>query len=627
MKKTPVRVVSWLISIYTVAILSFGSFGAAQAGPATENLSKEVMLSDRPMDGPVANAAFIPGDDAAKADPLHATISIEQTELTLNRELSQPVCDGRPVALGGSCRGGADKRLFPAISLEFFTFDSNTMLGSAQVGTIVGEDPSRSGETSYWHAIPQYGRVWKEPGDGGWSRAAFPIMLVHDVENVAHQGLATFLYKGNDVSSFRIQFVQQSTPWNTPAHFIAWGVAEARLGKAKPSGLAEKQAAAVLQISKRVQALPWSKFEAQYRAGALDGFGGPLSDKWIVMNAAVKDGIVYFQDSKTPYGSFPYPQDMRFGVRSMTKSITVPLALARLSQVYGPYVLNLKVGDYVHGLHPGYDEVRFIDAANMATGMGGAGSLTTNPNDGGSGYVDATYDDWYNGAQSAAEKVEFITRDTGPYPWGPGVVYRYRDRDYHLLGMAADGFLKTMRGSDANIWDMLEDEVFRPIGIYHAPIIRTVEPDGAKGLAWFHAGFYPLLDDIVKIGTLYQNLGRYGEEQILHPGVIAQIFTTEGALIKDHDHSLETAFSKTVNAATRRNGQLYKFGFHYMPYSNDDGSKGHVPQMAGFSGTQAALHPNGIMSIRFAKAWPLPEAEQGNENLDDTIDIVNRLPR
>ena len=614
-------------AFHLLVLLSFILSGVAEAGPAAENLPKDFMLSDRPMDGPVTNAAFIPGDDAMQADRLHATISIKQTQLSLSRELVQPVCDGRKVDLGGSCRGGGDKRVFPAISLEFFSFSDNTMLGSAQVGAMISEDDSGSDKKSYWQVIPQYGRVWKEPGDEEWSRAAFPIMLVHDFENVAHQGLAMFLYNGNDVSDVRIQFVQQSTPWNTPEHFVAWGVAEAQNLVTDTAGLAEKQDTAAREISRRVEARPWSELEEQYPDGALTGFGGPLSDKWIVMNAAVKDGIVYFQDSETPYGPFPYPQEMRFGIRSMTKSITVPLALARLSQVFGPYVLNLKIGDYVRGLHPGYDDVRFVDAANMATGMGGAGNMTTNPNVGDSGYVDDTYDDWYNGARSAAEKVEFITRDTGPYPWGPGVVYRYRDRDHHLLGAALDAFLKTMRGPEANIWEMLEEEVFLPIGIYHAPIVKTVEADGAKGLPWFHAGFYPSLDDIVKIGILYQNLGLSGEVQILHPDVVAQIFTTDGALIKDYDHSLEAAFSATLDEAAKPGKELYKLAFHYVPYTDEDGIEGHIPMMSGFSGTRATFHPNGIISIRFAKAWPLPENEQADVNRSDASDIVNRLPR
>ena len=592
---------------------------------AESALPKEALLGDGAAISPVANAAFAPGPDAGQAAPLHGTIRISQTRMTLSRELAQPVCDGRPVEMGGSCSDGTDKRLFPEIELELFSFADDTKLGAAEIGTMIGETGTRSGNRSYWHVIPQYGRVWKEADDGDWSRAAMPIMLVHDFENVAHQGLMTFLYRDGDISKVRMQFVQQSTPWNTPEHFNAWATADAAMSAADASGLSDLKANAELEISQRLEARPWSELEAQYPAGALDGFGGPLSDDWIVLKALVKDGVVYYHESETPYGVFPYPQDMRFGVRSMTKSVTVPLALASLSQAYGPYVLNLKIGDYVDGLHPGYDEVRFIDAANMATGMGGTGDKTTVPNNGGSGYVDEYYDAWYNGARSAADKIEAINRDTGPYPWGPGVVYRYRDRDFHLLGMAADGFIKAMRGPDAHIWRFMEEEVFRPIGIFHAPIVTTKEADPADGLPWFHAGFYPTLDDMAKIGLLYQARGRHGDRQILHAGIAETIFSTEGTLLKDYDHSLEAALGTGLTDEQIEGRGVYKMGFHFEPYENADGTTGHAPTMAGFAATTSILHPNGMVSIRFAKAWPMPEDARPDETRPGTMEVVNRL--
>jgi hypothetical protein len=173
---------------------------------------------------------------------------------------------------------------------------------------------------------------------------------------------------------------------------------------------------------------------------------------------------------------------------------------------------------------------------------------------------------------------------------------------------------------------MLAEEVFLSIGIYHAPIVRTVEPDGSEGIAWFHAGYYPLLDDVVKIGMLYQNRGRSGDEQILHPIVTAQFFTTEGALIKDYDHSLEAAFPGRMDESRYANRDLYKMAFHYMPYTDADGDEGHIPTMSGFSGTEAMFHPNGFISIRFAKAWPMPENEQADANRNDTARILGRLP-
>jgi CubicO group peptidase (beta-lactamase class C family) len=602
---------------------------AAHAGPAGENLPKSMMMSTQTMDYPVANASFLPGSDAAKADAFHAKINISQTVLTLDKVLSQPICNGQPVKVGGSCRGGYDKRVFPELTLELFTFGDNK-LGSAQVGTMVAEQQSKSGRKSYWHVILQYGNVWKEPGDGGWSRASLPIMLVNNTENVAHQGVATFLYQGKRVSKLRMQFVQQSTPWNTPEHFLAWGVADINVADnnivdSSLSGLAQKQYAAVKDISQRVDMKPLSELVAQYPAGALEGFAGSLNERWVTMKAIIKGGTVYYQSAKTPLGAFPYPEEMRFGIRSMTKSITVPLALARLAKVYGPYVLNLKIGDYVEGLPDGYKKVRFIDAANMASGMGGSGTFHTYPNDGDDGYVDATYDNWYNGARSAREKVELIHRDTGAYPWGPGVVYRYRDRDYHLLGAAMDGFLKKMQGPDSDIWTMLENDVFLPINIHHAPIVKTVETDGSAGLAWFHAGFYPTLDDIAKIAQLYLNMGSHKGKQILHPGVIAQIFSTQGALIKDHDHSLEKAFSVSTNKPDLQNKSLYKMGFHYAPYLDGQGKQNHVPMMIGFSANQVVFHPNKLISVRLTKAWPLPDEEKDKTGPEKTIKIINSL--
>ncbi|MFQ6004876.1 MAG: hypothetical protein ACE5OQ_05165 [Woeseia sp.] len=611
-----------------LALLSLLLFdGAALAGPAAQLLPKALLLSDRGPATAVPNAAYAPGGDALAAEPLHLTFTIRQTELALQPELAQPVCDGRPVEIGGSCRGGTDKRLFPGITLELFSFDDDTRLGSAQIGVMVAESESNLDKTSYWHVIPQYGRVWQEVSDGGWSRAAFPLMLVHDFENVAHQGLATFLYRGDRVSDVWLQFVQQSTPWNTPEHFVAWGRAESTARRIDDiDDLKRKRILAADELGERLDMLPWPVLEAQYPDGALDGFGGPLPGDWIAMLAAVKDSVVYYRESSTPFGPYPYPEEMRFGIRSATKSITVPLSLARLAQVYGPYVLNLKIGDYVDGLHPDYDDVRFIDAANMATGMGGSGSLSTVPNSGFGANVDDTYDDWYNSARSAAEKVAFITRDTGPYPWGPGVVFRYRDRDHHLLGMAVDRFLKSVRGADADIWQMIEEEVLRPIGIYHAPIIRTVEPDGAKGLPWFHAGYYPSVDDMAKIATLYQNRGRAGNQQLLHAGVTTEIFTPVGGLIKQYDHSLDAAFSRPTDPAEYTGQEVYKLGFQLLPYTHGDGTAGHAPTMLGHQGVLAILHANGMTSLRFAKAWPLPEDFAGDPYETDTIDIVNRLP-
>ena len=66
-------------------------------------------------------------------------------------------------------------------------------------------------------------------------------------------------------------------------------------------------------------------------------------------------------------------------------------------------------------MHPGWSEVRFEDAANMATGMGsgGSGDPARDIFDGG---LD-NYAAWYE-AKSEQEKIQAVLATARPYPWG-----------------------------------------------------------------------------------------------------------------------------------------------------------------------------------------------------------------
>jgi CubicO group peptidase (beta-lactamase class C family) len=311
----------------------------------------------------------------------------------------------------------------------------------------------------------------------------------------------------------------------------------------------------------------------------------------------------------TPYGPYPYPFEMRFGVRSIMKSVATPLALLRLAHLYGPYVLTLKIGDYVRGLDPKYDRVRFIDAANMATGFGGTGTVRTTPNDINDGYLGGDYDAWYT-APSHEEKRAQMVRHLRPYPWDPGTVVRYRDQDFYLLGVAIDGFLKSVRGPGADAWDMLLEEVFAPLGIAHAPTIRTREVGGRRGVPWFNAGYYPTLDDLAKIALLYQNGGSWDGQQILHPTLTRELLASQGALLKTGNAPL----TDRLGGDDVGDVSLYKMGFHFTPYVGGvSGRRFYLPTMWGSGESEVVLYPNKVVSIRIAKATQLPAGETATE--------------
>jgi len=559
---------------------------------------------------PAPNDYFCPPANARAAPEFSGLLHIAQSSMQTRPRLESPRIEGR------------DARLLPRIALGFVTIGD--VLVPLQRGQIVPEQ--RPGETaSYWSIIPQFGRIWRDPGEeGGWSRAAFPLMLVGDTENHSHQGVATFRYKGREVGELELQFVQQTAPYLLHQHFIAWGRARMKFAPLAPREAAIQRASAQAELARRLPQRPWADLIRETPADPLKGFGGPVREQWRVLAALVRDGILYHQESPTPCGHYPYPLEMRFGVRSVMKSIGAPLALLRLAQVCGPYVLTLRIGDFVEGLDPKYRAVRFIDAANMATGFGGTGTWKTHPNDPMDGYLDGDYDAWY-GSPSHREKLRQIRRSLRPYPWEPGTVMRYRDQDFYLLGVAIDRFVKAMRGPGADVWDMLRSEVLEPIGIAHAPVVRTREARGRRGIPWLNAGYYPTLDDLAKIALLYQSRGAHGGEQILHRSLTEDLLAARGALPKRGDRSLGSEGSAGANE-NGAEGELYGMGFHFRPYVGSRGKRYYLPTMWGAGESEVILYPNGLVSIVIGKALELPPGETASSSAGpETVQAVERL--
>jgi hypothetical protein len=577
-------------------------------GGSAAILPASTFESARALDAPVPNSAFSPPLDAEHAPPFAGLLRIHAVRMQTLPELRDPIIQGR------------DVRIFPGVQLEFFTLGDT--LVPVQRGEMVSE--TAGGPTpSYWRVIPQFGRVWHEKPDGGWSRAAFPIMLVNDTENNAQQGLATFLYRPGRVSGLRVQFIQQSGPYLIKQYFVAWGFTPMELAAGDARSLDAHRAAAQAELADRLPAKPWADLVKAVPPGALDGFGGPLYAKWRVATALVRDGTLYYQESQTPYGPYPYPLEMRFGVRSITKSVFAPLSLLHLAEIYGPWVLTLKIGDYVPGLDPKWRRIRFIDAANMATGFGGTGTLKTHPNDPLDGYLGGDYDTWYT-APSHAEKIRQIDASLGPYPWEPGTVMRYRDQDYYLLGAALDGFLKSVRGPRADLGDMVAKEIFEPIGIHHEPAVRTREAGGRDGLLWCNAGYYPTLDDLAKIAMLYQARGAHGGVQILDRELTAELLAAHGAIVKNADASLGP-----VAGPLSESGEdgLYEMSLHFLRYVNRAGVVEYLPSMYGSGDNELILYPNRMVSIIMAKtsAEVLGAEKTRSDDGPVTVRAVERL--
>jgi hypothetical protein len=435
------------------------------------------------------------------------------------------------------------------------------------------------------------------------------------LENDTHNGVATFVYGDNEVSDVRFQIMQQTAPYYISTHFHAWGSIPAEYRPAEADAFEAERRAYATELEDHFPMAPWQELATGPAAEALAGFEGKTDPAFVVMHALIKDGVLYYQPSQTEHGPYPYPEQMRFGVWSITKSVGPALAMLRLAERYGDWVFDLKLTDYleIDAPHDGWEGVTFGDALNMATGLGG-GTVYANPND---MYVDydfgGDYDTWYR-ARSADEKIKELSK-VGNYPWGPNHVARYRDRDMFALGAAMDSFLKSVENDEADIWTMLEEEVFRPIGIHHAPKNRTFEADGGSGLPIMAWGWYPTLGDIAKVAALLHARGAHDGEQLLHGEKAEALFSSEGTLDQGPANALKFGAPR------------YKMGYHYAPFTAKEGAEViWIPYMSGWIGNRVVLLPNGMTGIRISKAWPAPEEVQAAaEDPSSMIEAANRL--
>ncbi|MDE2877389.1 hypothetical protein [Candidatus Palauibacter soopunensis] len=494
---------------------------------------------------------------------------------------------------------GRDTKLFPDVSPGFVA-DGRDLIPWSRDLIVSG---TRTEAGSYWDVLVGPGTVWSEPGET-WSRAAFPLQLASSVENETYNGVATFAFNDREVSGVRFQTVTQGRPYFLVQRRLMWGqlAAEFAPGPA-PAGLVEAFAA---EKALRLPLRPISDLRPLVGDSVFDAMHGDMNVENMVTAALLVRDTLYAADCPTPFGELPFCGEQRFGIWSVTKSTGNTVAALRLAQRYGRAVLEERVADYLNvtAEHDGWDDVRFRDILNMATGVG-EGSTRTEPNNTGDGYL-VGYDDWYT-AISKDERIRQVFRASN-HPWGPGEVVRYRDQDAFLIGAAMDAYLKHRAGPEADLWEMLEEEVYRPIGVPHAPTNRLVEADGSLTLPQMSQGYYPTVDDLAKIARLLQDGGVDDGEPLLHPELTAEVmYRTDVRGI---------TFGPPVEV-----GQpSYYLAVWHQNYVGEGGCVVDLARMSGWGGHRVVLFPNGIVGIRISKVT-------GNEAspVDGLAAVADRL--
>ena len=568
---------TWKVRIARILGIVAIVMAASQAASAERGALTRAELTSLP-DGRVElvdNRYFLPVGDS---DDAHEGFS--GTIVIADNAMSSEPARILPVEIQGK-----KPQLFPAADLAFVSHDG--YLVPAQRDIIIP-----AGSDSYWQIQVSPGRVWSEPGDEGWSRAAFPFLLTSIIENETYNGVATFLYRGGEVSSLRYQVVHQLAPFMLQTRFVAAGQAE--VGYRGFAGNRERLVEDFeAELADRLAWRDWSELEDRYGAALFADFDSGIDPALTVTSGLAIDGEVYVRSMDTPWGPYPFPREMRHGVWSVTKTAAGMLTLMRMAQKYGYEVLDYRIRDYldVTATHDGWDDVTFRHAMSMATGIG-TGTLDVSPNNIGVGDAsnrenNAGFDDymaWYL-APTLEQKLGEMFKIPS-YPWGPGENARYRDRDIFTLSAALESLLKKKEGPDADLWQMMVDEVYRPIGIHHISMTRTREPGGlgTPMLAW---GIYVSVDDIVKIAMLIQDGGRHDGVQILsREGMAEALYETDVRGLPTGEHNAHGAKS-------------YHLSLWHENFVTESGRQYTAPKMLGYGGNVVQLMPNGMVGFRF----------------------------
>ncbi|MBL0373083.1 serine hydrolase [Rhizobium sp. KVB221] len=540
----------------------------------------------------IDNSAFLPPADAQVAhEAFSGTLGIGEAPMFTI-----------PVEFKSDQVLGKDPQLFPGVALSFVSIGDNLV---PQTQDII-RNGSLGGGRSFWDIIVQPGKVWSEATDDGWSRASFPFSLMNSIEGETHNGVATFLYKGTQVSRIRYQILTQTSPFYVEDYFTASGALEAAY---KPGKLLEEASIkATYETSQAVaeKILPWSELEKKFGKDKLAGFDSKIRPAEIVLDGLSIDDSFYLKSCPTPVGELPFCDRQRFGVWSVTKSAGNTAAMLAIAEKYGPEIFDTRLVDYITEARdaPGWKDVTFGDALNMATGMGNGSDKATPAAI--SDPLGKAYYAWYE-ARTTKDKIDALLKGAKPYPWGPGKVARYRDEDMFLLGVAMTRYLQSKEGPAANVWDFLKREVYQPIGISYAPINKTIEADPKQDQPLMAYGFYPTIGDLIKIARLYQNGGKFQGRQIFNAQRLADLMPAKQAV--------------GLATGNPEKPEYYK-AFWRSSYKAASGCTFSFPIMDGWGENYVLLLPKDVTVFRLAKNW---DGDAGAGELGNMTAVAGRL--
>ncbi|MFD1361933.1 serine hydrolase domain-containing protein [Lentibacillus salinarum] len=553
---------------------------------ANDPIMWKELIEGTEVSGLTKNYRFAAPDNAqGPSTEFEGTLKLEGTHMGMSPKFSTNKVHDKDITF------------FPDVSLEFFTVDDKYLVPVTQD---VVPNGALENTRSYWDIIVQPGRVWcNVDQDNSWNRASFPFSLVNRLEGETHIGIAMFLYKEDNVSHVRFQIVAQTGPFDVPSHFNAWGVTKASYKPGGIDNLEHHKTVYRRHLENRFPTAPLDELKQKVGVKNLAAFNGAKNtaeEKHVLQTGLLYEGVLYRSPCHFAAGPFPYCDDIRYGVWSVTKTAMMNVAMLRLAEKYGRGLLDEKIANYIKipESQKEWHDVTYLDMANMASGRGATADDPTC-------YL-CDYHRWY----LAPSKSEKITESLDyPRVWEPGTTYNYRDQDAFLLGVALEAYLRSKEGEDATLGQLLKKEVYEPIGIYYGPVNDTIEENGSSGHPRMDFGYHATLDDLAKIALLYEKRGNWNGNQILNRQLVDSILPKQVPPALAIPKGEKNAFGP----------KYYAMNWHIEPYRSPEGRELYLPNMKGYGGNLVTLMPGHVVGLRMANAL----TSSDSDDFDSTV--------
>ncbi|WP_172449365.1 serine hydrolase [Bowmanella denitrificans] len=516
---------------------------------------------------PVQTRLLSAPSDATDGQPLIARLSSPGTVLATNG--------------AEMFNGSLSYRALPPFELDIFS--QGDMLIPVQRGILATHQNAQ-----FWQLIFSPGRIWQQRDDQGMSRGQLVVTLVNPYYANAHNGVLTFLYKDGQISQGWLQIFQENVDWLKQDF---WGTVP--LALTDKTELDMQSAKTHWQWEQQMN-LPrgaWQSLAEIATDASLSAYTSSIAEHNLSATGLIYQGRLYAKPLNTRYGPFPYPEAMRHGVYSVSKSMAAALTLFRLAQVYGAEVLHEKIIAHIPqgGLHHGWQQVTFSQALSMATGTGDA-------------YPDAdilaTFADehfepdsrmtLFSLARSSNDKLRHALA-FGDYPWGPGEIVRYNTSVTFVLAVAMQHYLAS-QGDTRPLWQMMQEDVYARLGMSHFAMMHTTEADAQTAIPIMGVGIYPTEQDTAKLALLLQQKGIWQGEQLLSSALIEEIlsFNQDTGLPADATPSL---------------GRRYHHSFWAQPMPLSATCAPMVPFMLGYGNNYVMFPGNDIVLYRYQDSF------------------------